>query len=118
MPIPVKGLGAISLTQIEHAGSENRCTARGDARNPGVCLSHTPPITERSISMTEDRLMTIAEVADYLGLKMTTMYNWRRSGKGPRGIHVGSLVRYRRSDVDVWLGRHLDFEPRVKNTSR
>lgn len=42
-------------------------------------------------------------LADYLGLPVGTIYQWRHKGTGPRGIKVGKHVRYRRSDVERWL---------------
>lgn len=55
-----------------------------------------------------DRLLTIKEVADYLGVPVTTLYQWRYRGKGPPGLRVGRHVRYRRSDVDDWVENQLD----------
>jgi hypothetical protein len=45
----------------------------------------------------------VAEVADYLGLKPTTLNKWRWLGCGPNYIKVGSSVRYRWEDVEAWL---------------
>jgi excisionase family DNA binding protein len=42
-----------------------------------------------------ERLLTIAEVADYLGVPVGTMYQWRHKRTGPKGIRVGRHVRYR-----------------------
>ncbi|MEU8264944.1 helix-turn-helix domain-containing protein [Micromonospora sp. NPDC048999] len=50
-----------------------------------------------------ERMAGIHEVADYLGLKVQTLYNWRVKGIGPKSSRVGGLVRYRWSDVDAWL---------------
>lgn len=54
------------------------------------------------------RLWHTEEVAQYLGVPLGTIYNWRVSGKGPRAIRVGRHLRYRPSDVDAWLERHAD----------
>jgi len=48
-------------------------------------------------------LMTVPEVATYLGVPVATVYAWNSRGLGPRRFHVGKYVRYRRSDVDTWL---------------
>ena len=58
-----------------------------------------------------DRLMTVAEVADYLGVPVATLYRWRTHQDGPRGIRVGRYVRYRRADLDSWLDRRADPAP-------
>lgn len=58
-----------------------------------------------------DVLMSPQEVADYLGIPLGTVYQWRYRGTGPRGSKVGKHVRYRRSDVDAWLEDHADPAP-------
>jgi excisionase family DNA binding protein len=52
---------------------------------------------------TDDRLMTADDVAGYLQVPLETIYKWRHKGSGPLAIKVGRHLRYRRSDVDVWL---------------
>lgn len=53
-------------------------------------------------------LMTIQAVAEYLGVPVKTIYNWRAEGKGPRGIRVGRHLRYRLADVEAWLDQLAD----------
>lgn len=53
--------------------------------------------------MSTDELLTTAQVADMLGLRVNTLEHWRTDGKGPRFLYVGSRVRYRRGDVDEWV---------------
>jgi predicted DNA-binding transcriptional regulator AlpA len=56
-----------------------------------------------------EQLMTIQDVAEYLKVSRATLYSWRCKNentgptRGPRSIKLGRHVRYRRSDVDVWL---------------
>jgi excisionase family DNA binding protein len=49
------------------------------------------------------RLLTVREVAEYLGVPVQTLYTWRSNGIGPRGSKVGRHVRYRPEDVEAWL---------------
>jgi excisionase family DNA binding protein len=51
----------------------------------------------------DDRLLTMQEVAEFLGVPVATIYQWRHHGRGPRGIKVGRHIRYRRADVDAWV---------------
>ncbi len=55
-----------------------------------------------------DRLLTLPEVADYLGVPEKTIYMWRTRGVGPRGLRVGRHVRFRREDVESWLELQAD----------
>lgn len=47
--------------------------------------------------------MTTEELADYLGVPVATVYQWRTKGTGPRAIKVGRHLRFRAADVDAWL---------------
>jgi excisionase family DNA binding protein len=53
--------------------------------------------------MPADRLLTIDELAYFLGVPVKTIYQWRYKGTGPTGLRVGRHVRYRQIDVDRWL---------------
>ncbi|MDP9459405.1 MAG: helix-turn-helix domain-containing protein [Actinomycetota bacterium] len=53
-------------------------------------------------------LGTVTEVSAYLGIPVQTLYQWRTSSKGPRGIKVGKHVRYRWTDVEAWLDSQAD----------
>lgn len=48
------------------------------------------------------------ELADFLGIPVKSVYQWRHRGTGPVGIKVGRHVRYRRRDVDAWLDAQAD----------
>ena len=56
------------------------------------------PTTSRDVgkattmNTTSDRLWSVHDVADYLGIPHKTLYNWRTRGIGPRARRVG---RYR-----------------------
>jgi excisionase family DNA binding protein len=52
---------------------------------------------------TAERLWSVADLADYLGVPIMTVYHWRRSGYGPKGTKIGRYVRYRPSDIEAWL---------------
>jgi Predicted transcriptional regulator len=57
-----------------------------------------------------DPLLTIDDVAGWLGKPKNTLYAWHSRGKGPRAIRVGNTLRYRRSEVERWLDAHTDPE--------
>jgi excisionase family DNA binding protein len=65
-------------------------------------------MTDRhSVDALSERLLSPDDVAAFLGVPVTTLYQWRYKGIGPRGLRVGRHLRYRQSDVDAWL-RTLD----------
>ena len=47
--------------------------------------------------------MTVAELANYLGVPVATIYDWRVDGKGPVAHRIGKHVKYAVSDVRAWL---------------
>lgn len=59
--------------------------------------------------MTQDTLLNVKQVAEYLQLKESTIYSWAQDGKIP-AIKIGRTWRFRRSDLDAWLERHLQEE--------
>ena len=50
-----------------------------------------------------EHLLNTKELAEYLGLAVSTILQYRVDGNGPIYIKLGHLVRYRKSDVDEWL---------------
>lgn len=62
-------------------------------------------------SLGKERLLTLSEVADYIGVPLQTLYGWRSRGEGPRGVRCGKHVRVRRADLDAWLEQHADPAP-------
>jgi excisionase family DNA binding protein len=50
-----------------------------------------------------DRLWTVQDVAEYLGIPVQTIYQWRTKGYGPRGRRMGKHVRFVPEDVRAWV---------------
>lgn len=57
-----------------------------------------------------ERLMTLADLSEMLGVPVNTIYGWRSRGEGPPGYRVGRHVRYRRAAVDAWLETQTDHQ--------
>ncbi len=53
-----------------------------------------------------DTMLSISDVAEYLGVPKATLYAWSSRGLGPRRYKVGKYLRYRRADIDAWLDQH------------
>lgn len=50
-----------------------------------------------------DKLLDTKQLAEYLGIAVSTILQYRADGTGPQYIKLGHLVRYRISDVEAWL---------------
>lgn len=48
------------------------------------------------------KLMSVDELADYLGLQKQTIYNWLHEKK-IAGIKIGKMWRFDREYIDEWL---------------
>lgn len=49
-----------------------------------------------------DALLNIQQVADYLQLNLSTVYQWAQQGRLP-AIKLGGRWRFRRADIEEWL---------------
>ena len=54
-----------------------------------------------------ERLLTIHELSDYLGIPVATLYDWRVDGVGPRAVKLGRSLRYPESCVRAWIEEKL-----------
>lgn len=56
-----------------------------------------------------EKLMTTAEVAAYLNIQPATLEKARSTGLGnyPPYVKIGRLIRYRLSDVMVWVEQNM-----------
>lgn len=66
--------------------------------------------------MSSETLLNVKQVAQYLQLKESTIYSWAQDGKIP-AIKIGRTWRFRRSDLDSWLERHLKGEDALTEES-
>jgi excisionase family DNA binding protein len=56
----------------------------------------------------DDALLSVAELATYLGVPVATIYRWRHHRQGPVGYRIGRHVRYRTRDIQHWLETQRD----------
>jgi len=48
-------------------------------------------------------LIGVEELAEYLGVPVQTIYDWRLSGRAPLAFKLGKHLRFAVSDVQEWL---------------
>jgi excisionase family DNA binding protein len=70
-----------------------------------------PPARQASRLQGSERLMTLLEVSQLLGVPVATLYRWRHCGEGPSDYRIGRHVRYRRAAVEAWIEAQVDQRP-------
>ena len=61
------------------------------------------PISTPSTSAHAERRWGAQDVAAYLDISLSTVYQWRCSGYGPRARRVGRYLRYDPDEVRAWF---------------
>lgn len=56
-------------------------------------------------------LLDVGELAAYLRVRVSTVYDWRTRGVGPRAYRFGKHLKFAVSDVRVWIEQQRDPEP-------
>jgi predicted DNA-binding transcriptional regulator AlpA len=62
-----------------------------------------PPEPDRQISDPDKLLLSARDLRKALGVSAGTLYRWMGDGTFPPQIHIGSLARWRRADIDAWI---------------
>jgi excisionase family DNA binding protein len=53
-------------------------------------------------------LMDVHELAAYLGIPISTVYDWRVHGKGPTAYRFGKHLKFAVSDVRAWIAQQRE----------
>ncbi|WP_120004369.1 helix-turn-helix transcriptional regulator [Nesterenkonia muleiensis] len=56
-------------------------------------------------------LLNINELADYLGVPVSTIYDWRTNGKGPRAYRFGKRIMFGVTDIHAWMDTMRESSP-------
>ena len=85
---------------------------RCDDRSPDVDVNSAATVeTQNRVMEPIDQLLTVEELADYLGVPVATIYAWRYHRQGPPGFRVGRHLRFRRSDIERWISDRIGVDP-------
>ncbi len=56
-------------------------------------------------------LLDIRELSEYLGVPVSTIYDWRSRGVGPRAYRFGKHLKFAVTDVTEWIEAQRDPAP-------
>jgi len=60
-------------------------------------------MSEMPARLTCDRLWSTVELAEFLGVPVMTLWQWRHARTGPKAFKVGRHLRYDPDEVRRWL---------------
>ena len=63
-------------------------------------------------------LLDVRELADYLGVPISTVYDWRTRGLGPRAYRFGKHLKFAVSEVRIWVEQQRDASPSAASNGR
>lgn len=63
-------------------------------------------------------LLDITELAEYLGVPLSTIYDWRTRGLGPRAYRFGKHLKFALSDVRSWMEEQREATPGTPSSDR
>jgi len=66
------------------------------------------------IQFNSESALNERQAAKFLGISPGTLRLWRSEGRAPRYFRAGKLVRYRRTDIDIWIMDRLTDVPAAK----
>jgi excisionase family DNA binding protein len=72
------------------------------------------PIPAQDIASPLPELLSVQQLADYLGVPVSTIYAWRTRGTAPLGFRVGKQLRFRAEDVAAWLEQRARRRPEMR----
>jgi prophage regulatory protein len=78
----------------------------------GEARPHEPPIRATAKLENDPLLLTSRDLRNTLGISAGTLYRWVKDGSFPRQIHVGSLARWTKAEVDAWLQARTEARAR------
>jgi predicted DNA-binding transcriptional regulator AlpA len=52
-----------------------------------------------------ERILSLSQLCEHLHVTAQTIYDLRSQGRGTNGFRVGRELRFRISEIEVWLGR-------------
>jgi excisionase family DNA binding protein len=82
-------------------------SAQGFPDRSSVVHAHLFGMTTTPTHSGLERLLTVHELSDYLGIPVATLYDWRVDGVGPQAVKLGRSLRYPESCVRAWIEEKL-----------
>lgn len=69
----------------------------------------TTPDIDHTLGL--DPLLSVEDLSSYLGIPVSTIYDWRTRGCGPPAYRFGKHLKFAVSDVRLWVKQQRDATP-------
>lgn len=98
----------LSITLPRCARVPGRCCSAQVRLSRGRlgCLAHLRVMNTHQLGL--EPLMGVEELAEYLGVPVQTIYDWRVAGTAPRAFKFGKRLKFAVSNVQSWLRAHQE----------
>lgn len=70
-----------------------------------------PPVPTPAPPLALPQLLDVPELSTYLGVPVSTIYDWRTRGLGPRAYRFGKHLKFSVADVAEWIESQRDSAP-------
>ena len=101
------GSSPVGLGRCRGTGFDGRSQRRegggGPLRKVWDSDAHLGCVNKTGTEWGLEPLLSAAELAEYLGLPVATIYDWRSHGAGPVAHRIGKHVKLTLTDVRTWL---------------
>lgn len=78
-----------------------------------VCMTSPTPLPLPPLDLPP--LLDIRELSAYLGVPVSTIYDWRSRGVGPRAYRFGKHLKFAVTDVTEWIEAQRDPAPAAQS---
>ncbi len=78
-----------------------------------VCMTSPTPLPSSLPDLPP--LLDIRELSAYLGVPVSTIYDWRSRGVGPRAYRFGKHLKFAVTDVTEWIEAQREPAPAVRS---
>lgn len=97
----------LSITLPPPERGSARCLSARSASLP-VGARHLTGMNTQDVGL--EPLMGVEELAEYLGVPVQTIYDWRLSGTAPRAFKFGKRLKFAVGDVQSWMAAHREAD--------
>lgn len=61
-----------------------------------------------AIQTPKKKFLTITEVCELVGIARGTLFKWRREGRGPKVVKIGTRCFIRATDFEKWIEQNME----------